>query len=305
MHYIQLLFPDFSLIALGYILCNYTRLNRSIWHGIEALVYYLLFPTLLFYSIISRPIEWNAAASLLFAGMLTTLLGISMAYSLPYWPWLNTHIHRNTHAAAAQVAFRFNSYITLAVAQRLLDAQGMLFIAILIGVCVPLVNFITVYMMAQGKQQAIFRQLLCNPLIIATLSGITCSVLGWQLPDWLKPNIARLGATSIVLGLMTVGAGMQLNALNNHYLLSMLLLGIRHIALPIIALSMVLLFSLVDQKAMALMLFSGMPTAPACYLLAVRMGYDGAYVAGLISISTLLGIVSLPFALYLLNSIHF
>ncbi len=34
------------------------------------------------------------------------------------------------------------------------------------------------------------------------------------------------------------------------------------------------------------------------------MGYDGAYVAGLVSLSTLLGMVSLPFALGVLREWH-
>jgi len=299
-NYAQLLLPDFSLIALGYVLCCCTSLKRSIWQGVEVLVYYLLFPVLLFYSVVSRSIDWVSASNLLVAGVFTTLLGIVLACSLPHWPLLGQYIDRHTHTATAQVAFRFNSYITLALAQRLLDAQGMLLIAMLIGVCVPLVNIVTVYLMARGHSRGVFSQLLRNPPIVATLSGITCNAVGWQLPSWLEPGVARLGSTSIVLGLMCVGAGMQLGALNYHYLLSGLLLGIRHIALPLIALGMVWLWGLTGIQALALMLFSGMPTAPTCYVLAVRMGYDGAYVAGLITLSTLLGLFSLPFALSLL-----
>ena len=48
MNYAQLLLPDFSLILFGYLLCRYTPLNRSIWQPVESLVYYLLFPVLLF-----------------------------------------------------------------------------------------------------------------------------------------------------------------------------------------------------------------------------------------------------------------
>jgi len=285
------------LIALGYVLCRCTGLKRPVWQGVEALVYYLLFPLLLFYSIVRRPINWAAASYFLLAGVFTTLLAIALAYSVPYWPLLGRYIDQSAHRATAQVAFRFNSYITLALAQRLLDAQGMLLIAMLLGVCVPLVNLVTVYFMAQGHSRNIFAQLLRNPPIIATLSGITCSALSWPLPAWLAPNLARLGSSSIVLGLMCVGAGMQLGALNHHYLLSTVLLGIRHLVLPLIALAMVWLFGLTGMQALALMLFSAMPTAPTCYVFAVRMGYDGSYVAGLITLSTLLGMLSLPFAL--------
>ena len=46
--------------------------------------------------------------------------------------------------------------------------------------------------------------------------------------------------------------------------------------------------------------FAALPTASSAYVLAARMGYDGPYVAGLVTLSTLLGMASLPFALGLM-----
>jgi predicted permease len=57
-----------------------------------------------------------------------------------------------------------------------------------------------------------------------------------------------------------------------------------------------------DQvQTSVLLAFSALPTASSCYVLANRMGYNGAYVAGLVTLSTLLGMVSLPFALGVLR----
>ena len=50
-----------------------------------------------------------------------------------------------------------------------------------------------------------------------------------------------------------------------------------------------------------LLLFSAVPTASNCYVLATRMGYNGPYVAGLVTLSTLPGMTSLPFALGMLG----
>jgi len=54
-----------------------------------------------------------------------------------------------------------------------------------------------------------------------------------------------------------------------------------------------------------LLIFSGLPTASTCYVLAARMGYNGGYVAGLVTLSTLLGVLSLPFALGVLGGVKF
>ena len=40
MFYAQLLFPDFSLILIGYLICRYTALNRTVWEQVESLVFY-------------------------------------------------------------------------------------------------------------------------------------------------------------------------------------------------------------------------------------------------------------------------
>ena len=43
--------------------------------------------------------------------------------------------------------------------------------------------------------------------------------------------------------------------------------------------------------------FAAMPTASSAYVLAVRMGGHGPYVAGLVTVSTLLAMAGLPLAL--------
>lgn len=298
-NYAQLLFPDFSLILLGYLLCRHTPLNRSVWQGVETLVYYLLFPVLLFHSIVKSPLDWQATSDLIAAGVLAGLLGIGLAYALPYLPGLRGRIDVRDHAASAQIAFRFNSFIGLALADRLAGPEGLLLISVLIGFCVPMFNIAAVWPMARASQQSFVGQLVRNPLIVATLSGLLCNLLGFRMPTWLEPSVARIGAASIALGLMSAGAGMQLGVLTQGKLLSTSVLAVRHLIQPLIALAMARLFGLSAAQTLVLLTFSALPTASTCYVLAARMGYNGPYVAGLVTLSTLLGMLSLPFALSL------
>lgn len=297
MYYAQLLFPDFSLILCGYLVCRYTKLNRTVWEQVEALVYFFLFPVLLFHSIVKSPLDLGATSSLIGAGWAMGLVGIALAYALPYLPWLGKHMNQRDHAASAQVAFRFNSFIGLALAERLAGPQGLLLIAVLIGVCVPLFNVAAVWPMARHGQRGFVRELVRNPLIIATASGLVANILGFVLPVWMEPTVTRLGAASLALGLMAAGAGMQFGALARAKTLAIAVLVIRHLLLPLVALGMAHLFGLSAVQTTVLLAFSALPTASSCYVLAARMGYDGAYVAGLVTLSTLLGMLSLPFAL--------
>lgn len=301
MNYAQLLFPDFSLILCGYLVCRFTALNRAVWEQVESLVYFLLFPVLLFHSIVKSPLDLAAASKLMGAGWALGATGIALSYALPHLPWFKTHIDARQHAASAQVAFRFNSFIGLALAERLAGPQGVQQIAVLIGVCVPLFNVAAVWPMARHAQRGFMGELARNPLIIATVAGLAANLAGFLLPAWLEPTISRMGAASLALGLMAAGAGMQLGALGRAKVLAVCVLAIRHLLLPIAAVGIALLFGLGPLQTTILLAFSALPTASSCYVLAARMGYDGAYVAGLVTLSTVLGVLSLTLALGVLN----
>lgn len=301
MNYAQLLFPDFSLILCGYLLCRFTALNRSVWVQVEALVYYFLFPVLLFHSIVKSPLDLGAASNTMIAGWAMGLVAIAMAYALPYLPGLKQHIAARDHASSAQVAFRFNSFIGLALAERLAGPEGLQLIAVLIGVCVPLFNMAAVWPMAKHAKLGFGRELVRNPLIIGTAAGLMANLAGLHIPQWLDPTVSRLGSASLALGLMAAGAGMQMGALARGKVLAVSVLLIRHLFTPIVAYVLAKWIGLSPVQTTVLLAFSALPTASSCYVLAARMGYDGGYVAGLVTLSTVLGVASLTFALGVLN----
>lgn len=301
MNYAQLLFPDFSLIACGWLLCRYTPLDRRVWDQVESLVYYFLFPVLLFHSIVRSPLDFGATSNLLAAGVGVGLSGIALAYALPFLPGIGPHIDRRDHAASAQIAFRFNSFICLALADRIAGPAGLLMIAVLIGVCVPMFNIAAVWPMTRHAQTGLARQLLRNPLIIATVTGLVANLLGLAVPRWLEPTLTRIGAASLALGLMAAGAGMQFATIARGKVLAVSVLTIRHLLLPLIGWGLSEVLQLHPVQAAVLMTFAAVPTASSAYVLAARMGYNGPYVAGLVTLSTLLGVASLPFALALIR----
>ena len=296
-NFVHLLLPDFCLILIGYAVCRFTRLNRGVWEPIEALVYYFLFPVLLFQSIVRSPLDLGSASKLMGAGWSIGLIGIGLAYALPKLPFVRRWIDPREHASSAQIAFRFNSYIALAIADRLAGPQGVQHIAVLIGVCVPLLNVGAVWPMARHAQRGMLGELARNPLILATAGGLVANLLGFSIAPWLEPTLTRIGAASVALGLMAAGAGMQISALGRAKSLAVAVLTIRHLALPLAAWWVATLFGLDPLQRTILLAFSALPTASSCYVLATRMGYDGTYVAGLVTLSTLLGMLSLPFAL--------
>ena len=308
MNFAQILFPDFSLIVCGYLVCRFTPLKRNVWEPVESLVFYFLFPVLLFHAIVRSPLDFAAASNFMAAGLALGLGGIALAYSLPYLPLLRRVLDPSEYAACAQVAFRFNSFIALALVERLTGAPGVLLLAVLIGACVPLFNFAAILPMVRYRQQqaaqaqrGLLRELLRNPFIIATIAGVIANLLGFKIPAWIEPGVARVGAAAIPLGLMAAGAALRMGAFMQLNALGVGVLTIRHLLLPLMGFALARAFQLNAIESTVLLTFSALPTAGASYVLATRMGFKGEQVAMLVTLSTLLSVGSLSFALGVLR----
>lgn len=285
-----LLLPDFALIVIGWLLCHHTPLGRPLWDGVERLVYFVLFPALLFHSIVRHPLALGSALPLVGTALAIVGAGIVTSYALKWVPGVDARLH----ASGAQTAFRFNSYVALALAERLAGAPGVAWTALLVSFCVPLCNVAAVWPLARHGGHGYLREILRNPLILATASGLLCSLAGVRLPALVDTTLSRIGAAALPLGLMAVGAGLQLGALKEAPRLAAAFLSIRHALLPAVAIGLVGWLALPAGQQAVLVAFAALPTASSAYVLAVRMGGHGGYTAGLVSLSTLIGMVALP-----------
>ena len=69
--------------------------------------------------------------------------------------------------------------------------------------------------------------------------------------------------------------------------------------MPLTALLIATALELPTLPATIAVMFASMPTAPASYVLATRMGGDGPFVASLITISLVASLAAIPFWLSL------
>lgn len=286
-----LLLPDFLLIACGFVLCRYTALDRPVWDSAERLVYYLLFPVLLFNSIVKTPLQPAQTLGLAAAGVGVMLCGIVLAFALGRWPGVDARLH----ASGAQVAFRFNSYIALALSERLGGAQGVAWMALIVALVVPLANVAAVWPLARHGGHNYLREIARNPLIISTVAGLLANAAGLRFPEAVATTLQRIGVAALPIGLLAVGAGLRLGGLKRAPVMAAAVLSIRHGVLPAVAIGLTAWLALPPTQQLMVVLFAALPTASSAFVLASRMGGDGPYVAGLVTVSTLLGMLSIPF----------
>lgn len=290
MHIVTLLLPDFSLILIGIALARWTHWGTTFWQGLEKFVYFILFPALLFY--VTARLEFRIAdiGPMIKTGILASMCGMALAWAGKMF----IKAPPRFYASGMQTAFRFNSYLGLALASRLGDPAAVGFMAMLLGFHVPLCNAAAVYSLAENKKH-IARELARNPMLVSTVAGVLYSLCGLPLPDVIATTLSRLGNASIALGLILVGTGLKLSGIRGNTLLATYLTSIKLLVLPCVALLIGQWLRLPPVQLQVVVLFCGLPTATSAYILATRMGGNGPITAFLISISTLLSALTIPF----------
>jgi len=295
MNILSILLPDFTLILIGFVLMRVTDWDQPFWSGLEKLVYFVLFPALLFVSTARTPLDLHTTGKLLQVALIAVGCGIALG-------WLAKPLFRAgpmIFESGVQTAFRFNSYIALAVAFRLGGEEGTSLMAVIIGFAVPVCNMAAVHALAHRSNGSLLKELAKNPLLLATAGGTMFNLLGGSLPEVVAVTLSRMGSASIALGLLMVGAGLRLNALADSRGISAYFISVKLLALPAIALLLGRWLELPPLQLQIAVMFCALPTASSAYVLAMRMGGNGALVATLISAGTLLSIVTLPLWLLL------
>jgi len=285
-----LLLPDFLLIVGGALLKRIRAFDSGFWSGVERLVYFVLFPALLFRSLATSPLAAADAARLVAVGLGFTFSGMLLsALAQPLF-----RLPSATFAACFQCGFRFNTYVAFAAASRVGGEAGLAAMSVLVGVLVPVVNVGAVGMLARGRQGRIVIELARNPLVRACVGGIAWKLAGWPLPEVPGRVLQLLASAALPLGLLAVGAGLTLARVTLPLPALAWWNAVKLVALPAIAYALAHALGLSALERQVAVTMAAVPTATSAYILAMQMNGVGAPVALLISSGTLLASVTLP-----------
>jgi predicted permease len=292
---LAIIFPDFACIALGAVLKRLLLTDDRFWGGVERLVYFVLFPALLFRSLATAPFALHDALALIASGAAVMGAGFVLVFALGRW----VGDEPLAVASRAQCAYRFNTYIGMAVAQQAYGATGLPWMGVLCGALVPLANVLAVGSMARRAPGGL-RHLVANPLVLATLAGLLFHAAGGVVPQPVDALLARLAAAAVAIGLLAVGAALtpSRDLMRSGGLVAV----IKLVVSPALAWLLGRWLALPPLPFAVLVLFAALPSASSAYILASRMGGDGPGVARLISLTTVVSAVTLTFWLAVLPS---
>lgn len=304
---IAALVPVFAVIVLGYGLRRARFVDDGFWPAAERITFYVFFPALLISSTAKASLaglDVGAVAAAL-VGAIAVVLALARALRRPL------RLDGAAYSSLVQSAIRPNVYVAFSAAAALFGRDGLAAISLCIAIVVPVVNVVSVFVLvrhagtgsASASARARWRRIVlgvaANPLVLACAIGFALNLGGLGLPPLIGPLLEILAQASLSMGLLAVGAGLELKSLRRAgsgvAAASVLKLAV----LPLVTWLLAGLLGIDGVALAAVVTTSAVPVSATAYVMARQMGGDAPMMAGSITATTLAAALSLPLVLSL------
>lgn len=296
------LVPVFAAIALGNLLRRLKFLPDEGWAAFDRMNYYVFFPALIIHAIGTAQFEGETVLRM--GGVLLAAIAVVAGGLLFFRPTLR--IGAPAFTSLFQCSIRWNGFVALAASLTLFGPEGLSLVAIGMAVVVPTVNVLSVLVLTHSSGtltsvRRIGRLLGTNPLIIACAVGLILNITGIGLPGPTADFAQILGRGALALGLLSVGAGLDLSLARSAGGTVALGTGLKLLVMPALVFTFALLIGLEGLPLQVVMLIATVPTATSGYVLARQLGGDAPLMAGLVTSTSLVAILTMPLWLALVS----
>jgi malonate transporter len=298
------LLPVFLLIVLGFALKRSLMRLETQWHGLERLTYYVLFPALLIQTLVKADLSSVPVAgvggALLLSVLLMSLLCLALRPLLAKFA-----VDGPAFTSIFQGATRWQTYVALAVCGNLYGNTGLALASVAMVAIIPLVNVTSVSVLAHYASPekpsvgSIAMTVVRNPLIWACAIGLAINVTHLPLPRIWHEVADALGRSSLGIGLLVTGAGLQLQGMFRPSLAASVAVVLKLILMPVLAVTLALVFGVSGSNLAIVSACAAVPASSSAYVLARQMGGDAPLLAQIITLQTILAAVTMPIAIAL------
>lgn len=295
----------FLVLATGWALKARNFVSPAHWAGVERLTYQVLFPAVVIHTLAVADLSKLPVLAMglaLVCAILIVATGL-----LAVRPLLERGgIKGPSFTSILQGSVRWNTFVALALAAGLHGREGATLMAIAVAAMIPLLNVLCVMVLARyagGRPMGAAetaRSIAVNPFIWSSALGLVLNQMQWMLPAALTGYVDILGRASLGVGLLVVGAGLDLHRLRQPRLAHLLAIVLKLVAMPLIAWMLARQFGVSGTALSVTVIAAAVPTATAAYFLARDMGGDAPLMAEITTMQTLLALATLPLALFLL-----
>lgn len=287
MRIFEIVSPVYLIVLVGFI---YAKVKKPSMATTNAVNIDVFVPLLIFSVFASQPIVLSDYTNALILAAIVTLIPGLLCWGL--CKFLN--IQWKTLAPTMMFKNAGNLGIPLLV---LTFGEEFLPIIMLLFVVENTLHFsVGIWMLSPKKRSLAF---LKQPMMIATIAGISLSLLSMTIPQWLSTGLGMIGDIAVPLMLFTLGVrivGLDLSSWRIGLIGAVLspLLGLIALA-PFIG-----FFELPPEQSDMLWLFAILPPAILNYLVAERYHQEPQKVASIVLFSNVASLLIIPTFLFIL-----
>jgi malonate transporter and related proteins len=297
--------PIFLLVLFGIALRRAPFIDQNLWTGLEQLGFYVLFPSLLFITLART--DFAAIPT----GVITvvTLSAVLTTCALTWLSWplfKRIGVPASSFTTIFQTTTRWNGFVALAVADKLVGQSGLTIIALVMAVIIVPINIINVVMLEwfSGRprnHRALMIRIVTNPLILSSLAGVFVSLSGIVIYEPLMTAIDLVSRSALSLGLIMVGAGLVIADALRPSRLVVIPVILKLFAFPALMVGIGMLAGVKGMELSMLALAASVPTAMNGYLLAKKMGGDAQLYSAVATVQTAVSFISIPLILLIVG----
>lgn len=294
------LLPVFLLIVMGFVLRRLLLTEDAHWIGLERLVYFILLPALLIETLARANLSSVPIGGVGGALLLAVLIMGALCLALRQMLAAAFGVDGPAFTSVFQSATRWQTFAALAIANNLYGDVGVALASVAMVAMIPVLNVMCVAVLARyaRPQRLAWPGLLLaiaqNPLIWACAIGLALNLLRWPLPQVAQHLADALGRSTLAIGLLVVGAGLQIGKLMRPGIAAWLAVFLKLVAMPAIAIGFGLLFDLAGVNLAVVACCASVPAASNAYILAKQMGGDAPLVAQILTLQTMIAVLTMP-----------
>ncbi|MGN0775894.1 MAG: AEC family transporter [Candidatus Ventricola sp.] len=291
----NVVFPLFVSIALGYFLRCIHLLEGDTQKSLNKLCFKVFLPIYLFNSVYSTNIS-SAFNPKLIVFAVTGVLAIYCVLMVMV-PRIEPENARR--GVMIQAIFRSNFVLFgLPVTTSLCGEQNLGPTSLLIGIVVPMFNVLAVVCLevfrgGRPDIRKILRGIATNPLIIASVLGISMNLLGISLPTSLQKSLTDLGRVATPLSLVVLGAGFRFERIQGYIRQLVICISGKLVVCPLLMVTLGVLLGFRGETLVPILALFGSPIAVSSYTMAEQMEGDGTLAASLVVLTTALSILTM------------
>ena len=280
--------PMFMLLAAGFLSQKAGVLTREDVPRFNKVAFRIFLPCLLFYNIYCSDLSAAVKPGLI----IYAVCGVLLVFTAAYLSVQHLVRREDWKGVIAQGIFRSNFVIMgIPIAQALVGADQLGAVTVLIAVVVPLFNFLSVYVLERFRGgnvnvRKVLLEVAKNPLIISSLLGILCQLLGIRLPGLMEQTVSSLSVIASPLQLFLLGAFFRFDGLGRYIKPLTAVTTVKLFVTPALLLGTAALLGIRGGDFVGLIGIFASPTAVNSFTMVQQMDCGDAELAGDIVVMT-------------------